>query len=222
MQDVLAFITLMACLTVFVGSLVALVRPLPKVGMGTRKRALCGIGVAFGLFILTAAIMPAPKNDSGSERKAANHASKGSVAAADDQIAEVNSFAETKHASIKVDLKQGWDADDLPVQAAMVVEAAGEAMKAGASDMPKEVDTIAFWFTAPVTDPYGNETRSKVLEFTVHAADLRQVQYGKIAPQGLLEFADDIEVRPAARQGVADFCADSGSSNRLFCAKVSR
>ncbi|WP_288804080.1 hypothetical protein [uncultured Novosphingobium sp.] len=61
MRDVLAFITLMACLTVLVGSLIALVRPIPQIGLGSRKRALGGIGVAFALFVVTAIVIPAPK-----------------------------------------------------------------------------------------------------------------------------------------------------------------
>lgn len=62
MQDVLAFVTLMACLTVFVVSVVSLIRPTPRFWMPTRKRALGGIGVAFGFFVLTAIIMPKPDN----------------------------------------------------------------------------------------------------------------------------------------------------------------
>lgn len=221
MRDFAAFCTLMACLIVFVASIIALVRPLPKVGLGTRKRALGGVGIAFALFILTAAVMPAPNvaADTQANRKAAP---AGTVAASDDQIAEVNAYAETKFASVKVDLQQGWDGSDLPVQAAMVVEAAGKAIKAGASDVPQSVDRIDFWFTAPLVDQYGKESRSKVLQFEIKPADLRAVQYENIAPQGLLEFADDVYVRVAARQAVADYCADNERTNRLFCAKAAR
>ncbi|GLV28480.1 hypothetical protein TomTYG75_10020 [Sphingobium sp. TomTYG75] len=219
MRNFAAFCTLMACLIVFVASIIALVRPLPKVGLGTRKRALSGVGVAFALFIVTAAVMP-PPTSSADAADAGQAPAKGTVAASDEQIAEVKAFADTKFASVKVDLKQGWSEEDLPVQAAMVVEAAGKAIKAGAADLPPPIETIDFWFTAPLFDLYGKESRSKVLQFRVKTADLRQVQYGKIAPQGMLEFAEDVYVRPAARQGVAEYCADNMRSNGLFCTKV--
>ena len=60
MRDFAAFCTLMACLIVLVASIIAMVRPLPKVGLGTRKRALGGLGVAVALFIVTAIVIPAP------------------------------------------------------------------------------------------------------------------------------------------------------------------
>lgn len=43
-------------------SVVSLIRPTPRFWMPTRKRALGGIGVAFGFFVLTAIIMPKPDN----------------------------------------------------------------------------------------------------------------------------------------------------------------
>lgn len=224
MRDFAAFCTLLACLVVSVASLIAIIRPLPKVALGTRRRALGGLGVAFGLFILTAAIMPPPKagaND-GSAAQDGPKPAQGTVKASDAQIASVDAYAETKFASVKVDLDQGWSGEDLPVQAAMVVEAAGKAIKAGASDVPPTVETVAFWFTAPTVDLYGKEARNKVLQFRVKAADLTQVQYGKIAPQGILEFADDIEVKGAARQPINDYCAENAISNALFCAQARR
>ncbi|WP_121120072.1 hypothetical protein [Croceibacterium ferulae] len=60
MRDFLAFCTLLACLAVFVLSFVALFRPLPKLRLGTRKRAFAGFGVALVLFVATALIMPPP------------------------------------------------------------------------------------------------------------------------------------------------------------------
>lgn len=67
MRDFAAFCTLLAFLIVLVASIIALVRPLPKVGLGTRKRALGGLGVAVALFILTAIVIPAPdvKSEAG-------------------------------------------------------------------------------------------------------------------------------------------------------------
>lgn len=50
----------MACLVVFAAAIVAFFRPLPKLWMGTRPRALAGVGVAFGLFVLTAIVIPPP------------------------------------------------------------------------------------------------------------------------------------------------------------------
>lgn len=60
MQDLLAGTLLLACLTVAVASLIALIKPIPMIWMPTRRRALGGLGVAFALFILTAIAMPAP------------------------------------------------------------------------------------------------------------------------------------------------------------------
>lgn len=65
MRDFIAFCTLLACLSVFVASVIAMVRPMPKVGLGTRKRALAGLGIAVGLLIVTAIVIPAPDAASG-------------------------------------------------------------------------------------------------------------------------------------------------------------
>jgi len=64
----------MACLIVSVAAMIAMFKPLPKVGMGTRKRALGGFGVAFGLFVLTAIIIPPPAGEkvAAKEAKAAS------------------------------------------------------------------------------------------------------------------------------------------------------
>ena len=223
MRDFAAFCTLLACLVVFVASMIALVKPLPKLKMGTRKRALGGLGIALALFVVTGLVIPAPKSGATSSATAADENSgAGTVKASDAQIASVDAYESTKFASVKVDLKQGWSADDLPVQAAMVVEAAGKAIKAGARDIPADVETVAFWFTAPTVDLYGKESRSKVLQFRVKTADMKQVEYGKIPPQGMLEFADDVEVKLAARDGINDFCAENERSNALFCGRVAR
>lgn len=63
MRDFIAFCLLMSCFAVFVASLVALIRPLPKVWLGSRKRALGGFGVSFLLLILTAIVIPTPEDD---------------------------------------------------------------------------------------------------------------------------------------------------------------
>ena len=62
MQDFLAGCTMLASFAIFVLAFVALFKPLPSLGMGTRRRALRGFGVSFGLFVLTAIIMPPPKD----------------------------------------------------------------------------------------------------------------------------------------------------------------
>jgi hypothetical protein len=50
--------TLLLCMIVFAASAIALIRPMPKLGIATRKRALGGLGVAFALLIMTALIIP--------------------------------------------------------------------------------------------------------------------------------------------------------------------
>ena len=207
----------MACLVVLASSAVALFRPLPKLGLGTRKRVFWGFGLAMGLLIVTAIVIPAPSHDKNASpaRKAS---ASGTVAGSDDQIAEVQAYRETKHASVKVDLSQGWSGKDLPVQIGMVVESAGKAIKRGAPDLPAGIETVAFWFTAPTTDAYGTDTRSKVAEFTVRSDDLKNVRYDKVVPQGMLEFAYDLEVKPAAREPIAEYCAENRQSNPRFCA----
>lgn len=81
MRDFAAFCTLMAFLAVFSAAVVAMFKPLPKIGMGTRKRALGGFGVAFGLFILTGIVMPAPTEKSENSEQASIKSEKSHVAA---------------------------------------------------------------------------------------------------------------------------------------------
>ena len=81
---------------------------------------------------------------------------------------------------------------------------------------------MTFWFTAPLVDPHGNESRSKVLQFTVKTADLRAMQYDNVASRSLLEFAYDVGFGgPAGRRAAVEYCAENASTNPLFCAQAS-
>lgn len=143
------------------------------------------------------------------------------VKAADPSIAEVHSFKDAKHAEVKTDLNTSWSASDLPIQAAMVLESAGKAIKAGATDVPAGIETVTFWFTAPLTDAHGNESRSKVLQFTVKTADLRAIQYDNMTSRGVLEFAYDVGFGgPAGRRATEEYCSENANISPRFCANV--
>lgn len=63
MRDFLAVLTLLACVVTLVLSLVALVKPMPRLGMATRERVSIGIIVAFALFVGFIALIPGvPEN----------------------------------------------------------------------------------------------------------------------------------------------------------------
>ncbi|MBB6191495.1 hypothetical protein FHS51_001722 [Sphingobium wenxiniae] len=221
MRDLIAGVALLGSLAAFGASVIAMFKPLPRLGMPTRRRALAGIGVAFALFVMTAIVIPAPSPDlanASAGRRPAPEA--GTVRAADPQIAEVQAYLATRHASIKVNLDQMWSDGDLTKHAALVLKAAGQAIKNEASDLPASIETVNFWFTAPLIDGHGKETRGKVLEFRMKTAELKLVEYGKIAPEGLLEFADDIEVRVPAREGINTYCRQNRPTSPLFCTKA--
>lgn len=76
MRDFAAFCTLMACLIIFVAACVAFFKPLPKLRMTTKSQALRGLGVSFGLFILTAVIMPEPDQPAAGKEVAASEPAK--------------------------------------------------------------------------------------------------------------------------------------------------
>lgn len=141
-------------------------------------------------------------------------AKPGTLAASESQIAGVDVFEETKHASVKVDLVHGWAESSLPMQVALVLESTGKAIKSGQSEIPKSNETINFWFTAPFEDG----TRGKVMEFRVKTSDLRGADYESEPPQSLLEYAIKPEVKYAARAGVDEYCRSNSASNPVFCA----
>ena len=144
-----------------------------------------------------------------------------SVKASSAEVAQVDAYPDTGHSNVKVDLAQSWSASDLPVQAAMAVQSAGKAIKAGASDIPPEIKTVRFWFTGPLVDQYGQESRSKVLQFTMKADDLRKVENKNIAPQDLLEFAYDVSFGGrAGRLAAEEYCRDKALVNPRFCSEV--
>jgi hypothetical protein len=60
LRDFLAGSTLLLCLIVSSAAVISLFRPMAKLGMGTRKRALGGLGIGFGLLAATAVIIPEP------------------------------------------------------------------------------------------------------------------------------------------------------------------
>lgn len=159
----------------------------------------------------------APTADTnGKQESVKPQAKPGTLAAADSQIVNVDVFEETKHASVKVDLDQGWAESSLPSQVAMVLESAGKAIKAGGSEIPAENATINFWFTAPMEDG----SRDKVMEFRIKTDDLRHNDYKSSTPQALLEYVSKPEVKYAARAGVDEYCSSNASSNPAFCAAV--
>ena len=182
-----------------------------KAAKGKRNLGFGCLGLVLALGFCTYVV--------GGDDPAKQSASK-TVAGADPQIAEVRAYDITKHGEIKVNFDQMWSAKDIPMKAAMVVEAVGKSIKAGATDMPKSTETLTFWFTAPSVDAYGRDGRSKAIQFDMKADDLRKVEYGKIATTGLLEFATGVEVRPMARSGVAEYCAENLRDNPRFCAEA--
>lgn len=145
-----------------------------------------------------------------------------SIAQADHAVSKVNSYQLTRHGEVEVALGESWSASHMPVQAATVVANAGKSVKAGATDMPPGTKTITFWFTAPMVDTYGKESRSKVLQFNLRTADLMKVDYENVAPQNLLEFAYDLDFGgPAGRAAVEQYCAETADNPR-FCAQVAK
>lgn len=221
MRDFIAVMFLLASVVVLVLSVIALIKPIPKLKLPTRKSALKGIALAVGLFVATLIAIPkdaSPDADAPAENaKAENHI--GTVAASNSKIAEVRVTEETKFASVKIDLGEIWSEANLPTHAALVVEDVGKAIKKGASDIPAEIETINFWFTGPTIDNYGNEGRGSLLQFRMKIEDLKMVNYGKISAQSLLEFAYDIEIRVRARAGVAQYCVKhNATTNPKFCA----
>lgn len=153
----------------------------------------------------------------------ATHEEPTSVKASSPDVADVHSYADTKHAEVKVDLAHMASASDVPVAAAIILEGAGKVIKAGATDVRPDVETVTFWFTAPLVDPYGEESRSKVLQFTVKTADLRLIDYSKVPAQGLLELVDDLGFGgPAGRGAAEEYCEKNSTANRVFCLKVAR
>lgn len=180
------------------------------------KAGFIGLGVIVAGIVLTVYACSGEDQASPSTSEAAVSIPRpaGSVAASDSQIAAVDVFAETRHASIKVDLKQGWKDASIPAQAALVLEAAGAAISAGKSEIPASNATVNFWFTAPLDDG----TRGKVMEFRIMTDDLRRADYAGSPPQALLEYARDIEVNYRARAGVSAFCDSNRAANPAFCA----
>lgn len=144
-----------------------------------------------------------------------------SVKAVSPEIAEVSSYEGTHHAEVKVDLPELWDNADLPSYIGMLMGQIGPVVKAGASDIPADVKTITFWFTGPVVDRYGKEDRSKLMQFTIKADDLRKVDYQKLSSRGILDLTYDLTIRPLAQKSVDQYCAENREDSPLFCAASS-
>lgn len=208
----------LASAAVLSASIIALVRPLPKVGLGSRKKAVQGLGVAFALFVAMVIVMPKP--DSGEPEKEA--APAGTIAAVDSQIAHVKVTEATSYASIKVDLKQSWSAKDMPTQAAMVIEEVGKALKKGSPEIPPEIERINFWFTLPMVSVSGEESRAQVFNITFKADDLRGVDYGAVPTNRVLDLGDKISFGGmAGRDAAAEYCgADGHGWSPGFCRQV--
>lgn len=173
------------------------------------------IGIAIGLLTLLGACGEAQPDHNGAEKVERREAKRGTLAAAEGQVAGVDVFEDTKHASVKVDLDQGWTESSLPMQVALVLDATGKAIKSGQSEIPSNNETINFWFTSPLEDG----GRGKVMEFRVKTDDLRNTDYKTNPPQSLLEYAIKPEVKYAARAGVDDYCRSNLSSNPVFCSE---
>lgn len=143
-----------------------------------------------------------------------------SAKAASAEITDVQSFPEAKHTSVDVSLNETWSAAQMPVQAAIVLGRVGQAIKAGASDIPPQIETMTFLFMGPIVDSYGNDSQSKVLQFTVKTADLKKINYDKVMGSMLLDFVYDIGFGgPTGEKAVAAYCSDdeNRSLSPHFC-----
>jgi hypothetical protein len=221
MRDFAAAMLMLASFAVFVAAVIALFRPLPRVWMGTRKRALAGFGVSFGLFIATAAVMPAP--DKSATRKPdhlVKSAKSGTIASADSQIASFEAYPMTGHSNVKVDLVGAWTDGDVLTRASLVLKDIGEAVKAGAPDLPKNTKTMSVWFTMPMVD---SEERHRVLEMKFATEDLALLNYGTLPFQSMLDQYEDVDLGgPVGRRAAEEYCGEDENSrySPRFCAYV--
>lgn len=229
MREFLAVCLVLASIALLMLSLVALVRPIPKLKLGNRTRALGGIGLSFALFLTAAGVAPPvdeaahPASNSNEQEKAEKSLSDAEreLANLDRTITEVNITPATKYVSIKVDMRQSWSAKHIPTQAAMSVERVGKAIKEGDVEFPVEIERVNFWFTYPMIDRYGNESRAQILNLTFKTEDLRKVNYGNLPQQGLLDLAYDISFGGRhGREAAAEYCADDGKWSPAFCQEV--
>lgn len=141
------------------------------------------------------------------------------------QISEVNIYSETGHGNVKVDLDAGRGEADVPLRAAMVLEQAGKAIKAGATDIPAGIQTITFWFTHPVIDQYGKKDRTKILALKIKTEDLQKIEYSNISYASLLDFGDEYDFSgPLGRRAAIQFCQDDDNRRDAlrFCVAALR
>lgn len=104
----------------------------------------------------------------------------------------------------------------------MVIEDVGKVLKGGDSEIPQEIERINFWFTYPMINRYGEESRSKIFSITFKADDLRRIRYGKIPTNQVLDLGTDISFGGRlGREAAAAYCAEDGRSwSPVFCHEV--
>lgn len=228
MREFLALCLALSFFVISSVSFVAIIRPLPKLWLGTRKKALQGLGASFLLLILAMFVIPPVEEETGgdavqvADQQPQVEVSQGKIATADSQIAKVQVTEMTSYASIQVDLKASWSEKDMPTQAAMVIEEVGKVLKKGAAEIPPEIERINFWFTYPMIDRYGNESRSQIFNITFKADELRKVNYGKVPTNQVLDLGSNFSFGGmAGREAAAAYCGDDGRSwSPVFCREV--
>ncbi len=100
MQEFLGFIFVLGATFLSVAALIALFKPLPRLYMGTRKRAGLGIGLSFLLMLIGGGLLPEPKGNATAPARSADAAKeadngKPGPTAKVDMIAYYDKFLDT-------------------------------------------------------------------------------------------------------------------------------
>jgi hypothetical protein len=225
----------------FLISLVALIRPIPRLGLRNRKLAALAAVAAFVVFRVGVAIEPFPEPSTAAEPQrhsgpamagpappgaaATSKAKQPSPAPAPPKpsLRSANKYVLDVSAkggvlSVELMLPQPLFTTGYIDLAADSIEDLGASIQGGAAEADA-VDRVSAVFFADAKDRLGNMTKSWMMTLNYPAADLRAARFNNLSVAETLDLADTAELSPAAESVLLAWCRkrEPGDPGTRFC-----
>lgn len=222
---------IVAGFALFILSAVALFRPIPKIGLKTRKIAAVALMLGLGSCVAGIAMAP-PPDPEAEERRAAERAEREAqralermpqVAGADPNIQGVTLVG--NRLSVQVHYETAWDGKGYFDQAGSTVMRIGRALQSGPvrEDLESQADELYVVVSVAGTDRLGNETTLPWAHLTYTTADLRGARYENLTQWRVLALAQSVNLTSRlSRQAAQEWCMDRARREEgiAFCRRL--
>lgn len=220
-MDIVSVLLILLGLLLLAASIIAVIYPLKKTPLNTRKKGLFGIAGSIVTIIIGGALLPPTTDTKPVEQKTATNAAPEPVKSqpkslkdSDNKIQSVE--VSDKTLKIHVHFEVVLDDKSLISDAGFILKTIGNAIKDGAQEAAN-VENVKVIFTTKVIDKLGNESTATYMTLTFPASDLKAANYTNLTSQMVMNLATNASLSPVGKNAALQYCSKNGQDARAFC-----